>query len=242
MSSAEHTLPPHTVRVSARARHVRLTVTARDGLVVVVPRGWRGDPQAVVAAKRTWAERALARVAEERALHAAGPDALLPDTVDLRACGRRLAVRYVPGEGTPVARESAGELIVAGDSDASARLSALRRWLDGEARRLIVPRVVTLADAHGFSPAKVRVMRARTRWGSCSARGVIAIARNALFLPSEALDALVLHELAHLRVLDHSPRFWAQLLALDPRAHEHRALLRRGAEFGAEFVPPWADE
>lgn len=232
------TLPPYTVRVSPRARHVRLTVSARDGLVVVVPRGWRGDPARLVAAKRSWAERALGRVAEQRAAHVAGPEALLPAAVDLLACERRLAVSYVEGDRPPVARERAGELVVTGAADAAARLAALRRWLDREARRVIPLRVQSLAGVHGLSPSRVRVMRARTRWGSCSARGVIAIARNALFLPSEALDALVLHELAHLRVLDHSPRFWVQLLSLDPRAHEHRALLRRGSE----FVPPWADE
>jgi hypothetical protein len=67
---------------------------------------------------------------------------------------------------------------------------------------------------------------------------VVSIARNALFLPPDLLDALVLHELAHLRVLDHSQRFWTQLLALDPDAHAHREALRRASE----FVPPWADE
>ena len=54
-------LPAYTVRRSARARHVRLTVTPRDGLVVVVPERWRGDTDAIVAEKRAWAEAALAR-------------------------------------------------------------------------------------------------------------------------------------------------------------------------------------
>ena len=72
---------PFTVRVSARARHVRLTVTARDGLVVVVPRTWRGDSAAVVDAKAAWALRVLGRVADRRRLHVAGPAALLPERI-----------------------------------------------------------------------------------------------------------------------------------------------------------------
>ena len=80
-------LPPYTVRRSKRARRVRLTITARDGLVVVLPERWHGDIDALVAEKRTWAERALAQVAERRALHVAGPEALLPDAVGLRALG-----------------------------------------------------------------------------------------------------------------------------------------------------------
>ncbi len=215
-----------------------MTVSARDGLVVVIPRGWRGDPGSLVAAKRAWAQRALARVAERRAAYLSGPQAMLPDVVELRACGVRLAVRQVVGIGTPVARKRGSELVISGDVDASARLAALRRWVDREARRFVPPRVQELAEVSGLVPSKVRVTRSRTRWGSCSSRGVVSITRNALFLPPEAFDSLILHELAHLRVLDHSPRFWSQLLVLDPEAHAHRALLRRAAE----SVPPWADE
>ena len=61
--------------------------------------------------------------------------------------------------------------------------------------------------------------------------------RNLLFLPPELVDALILHELAHLRVMDHSARFWSLLATLDPRVLEHRARLKKAAD----LVPVWAD-
>jgi hypothetical protein len=235
----ESPLPDFTLRRSERARRVRLTVTSRDGLVVVVPSRWRGDASAIVASKREWAERSLASVAERRALLLAGAEALLPHEIDLPALRVALPVEYA-GRDTShaVARVSGDSLVVAGAiDDADACLAALRRWLTRFAKESLPPRLDALAAEHGVSPASVRVSSARTRWGSCSARGTVSLNRNVLFLPPHLADALMLHELAHLRVLDHSPRFWSALAAMDPRALEHRAQLK-GA---GRYVPAWAD-
>lgn len=232
-------LPEFSVRHSSRARRVRLSVTARDGLVVVVPHGWRGNPDEVVASKRVWAERALSSVAERRALLLAGTEALLPHEVELAALCRTLSVEYVEREATGTsARTSGGSLVVAGSiDDPDECVEALRRWLARTAQEHLPKRLCALAAEHGCRPEKVRISSAKTRWGSCSARGTVSLNRNVLFLPPHLADALMLHELAHLRVLDHSPRFWSTLTTMDPGTHEHRAQLK-GA---GRFVPAWAD-
>jgi predicted metal-dependent hydrolase len=232
-------LPEFSVRRSDRARRVRLIVNPRDGLVVVVPHGWRGNADEVVASRRVWVERALASVSERRALHLAGPDAWLPHEVELRALERILPVEYLERE---TARTSAtieeGSLVVVGAiGDPGECVEALRRWLARAAREYVTQRLGALAARHGVCPARVRISSARTRWGSCSARGTVSLNRNVLFLPPELADALMLHELAHLRVLDHSPRFWSALAAMDPHSIEHRAQLK-GA---GRHVPAWAD-
>ena len=222
---------------------MRLTVTPRDGLVVVVPVRWRGDPAAVVAEKRAWAEAALARIAEQRAAHAAGPDALLPDRVELRAVDETWPVEYrataaLPGSGRATARVAGSALVVAGDvADAQACLAALVRWLDRESRARLLPMLADVAREASVEYASARVRRQRTRWGSCSARRTISLSRNLVFLPEHLVRALMLHELAHTRVMNHSQRFWSELAALDPAAHEHRAQMRDAAR----LVPPWAD-
>lgn len=232
-------LPPYTVRRSARAHRARLTVSARDGLVLVLPARWRGDADAVVASKRGWAERSLARVAEERALHLAGPEALLPHEIELRALGRTVCVEYRQGSGSRVSARRRGHVLVVSGAidDADGCLAALQRWLAREASAALPQRCGELARATGLTPTKVRVASARTRWGSCSAKGTVMLGRNLVFLPAELVDALIYHELAHLRVLDHSPRFWSLLATLDPQVLAHRAQLRKAAG----FVPAWAD-
>lgn len=240
---SERSLPAYTVRVSAKARHVRLVVNPREGLVVVVPKRWRGDVAAIVASKRLWAERALSKVAESVALHAAGAEALLPNRIELRATGETLAVLYDSLPPAPASKSGArvlrkgDALRVTGGMSADERLSALARWLDREARRVLPQRASELAAAHGFAPARLRVSRARSRWGSCSSKGTVSLNRSLLFLPPRLVDALILHELAHLRVLDHSPAFWRTLAALDPDARRHRTELRTAVA----LIPPWAD-
>ena len=235
----ESALPDYSVRRSTRARRIRLSVTARDGLVVVVPERWCGDADEIVRSKRAWAERALEAVAERRALVLAGVEAWLPHRVELDSLGMSLPVEYVERAGDRTcASVRDGALVVHGRiEDADACADALRRWLVRESRAGLPPRLFELAGQHGFSPAAVRVTGARTRWGSCSARGTISLNRNLAFLPVHLCDALMLHELAHLRVLDHSPRFWSLLATMDERVLEHRAELK-GA---GRYVPVWAD-
>lgn len=240
-------MTPHTgrmplhfeVRTSDRARRVRLVVTAHEGLVVVVPRRWRGDIAQVVESRRDWAEKALASVSERRALLMAGPDALLPDRIGLAALGMSLPVEYRQSAAKGASARTTGGLVaVTGDiDDADACLASVRRWLARTAREELPKLVTQCSAACGLVPSSIRVTSARTRWGSCSARATVSIHRNALFLPEHLARALVLHELAHLRVLSHSPAFWAALAELDPDARRHRLELRAAGD----HVPAWAD-
>lgn len=230
--------PDHTVRVSDRARRPRLVVDPRAGLVVVLPRGWIGDVDALLDAHRAWIERALAPYAERIEAHRGGPARLLPRTIELGACNERLVVSYRPTESGVVRIERTGQVLhVQGPNDPAARLEALSRWLDALARSVLVPWALERAARTGHAPARVRISRARTRWGSCSRRGTVSLSRSLLFLPPELVDAVVLHELVHLRVPGHSARFWAALCRLDPRAREHHRVLRHAWR----AVPPWAE-
>lgn len=235
-ADSQHTaLPPYTVRTSTRARRIRLSVTAKDGLVVVVPAGWRGDAAAIVASKADWATAALGRVSERRRLHLGGPESLMPGSVALSALGTTYRVNVCEGSRSQ-ARPSAGMLEVSGP-DAEKRLEALRRWLDRVAAEHLAERLRILAERHGIGYARCRITRAKGRWGSCSGRGTISLNRNLLFLEPELVDALILHELAHVRVMNHSPRFWAELELLDPAARVHR----RRLGCANDRVPAWAE-
>lgn len=232
-------LPPYTVRISQRAWRVRLTVTARQGLVVTVPRTWRGDADEIVRSKAAWAQTALTSVADRRALYVAGADALLPDVIELRVAGETWPVHYRQTGAVGVrATVVGGALEVRGDiDDADACLAALSRWLDRTARDLLLPLLAHTSKESQVAYVSARVRRQRTRWGSCSSRGTISLNRGLVFLPEHLVTALMLHELAHTRVLNHSEHFWGVLAQLDPAYEMHRASLRDAAR----LVPAWAD-
>ncbi len=232
-------LPPYTVRRSSRARRVRLTVSPRSGLVVVLPKAWRGNTDEIVASKHAWATRALARVAEQRAAYLASPQELPPAEVHLRAQSRSLAVRYASTAATSArVREADGALVVSGVPDPEAQLAALRRWLVAEAKRWLPDRVGDIVRVHRLTaPSSVRISSAQTRWGSCSAHGGISLNRTLLFLPPELCDYVIAHELAHLTHLNHSLRFWSHLASIDARALEHRSRMKEAGR----LVPAWVD-
>ena len=86
------------------------------------------------------------------------------------------------------------------------------------ARAVIVPEVGRLAERHGFEFGKVSVRRQKTRWGSCSANNNISLNAHLLSLPHELMEYVILHELVHTRVKDHSIRFWAEFEKVLPNA------------------------
>ncbi len=239
---ASGSLPAYTVRVSARARRVRLTVSARDGLVVTLPRGLAAREAArAVAARREWALAHLAAVSSRRAALTAPPEARLPETIVLRALSARYAVEYRESAsgGAVRVRASGATLHVGGSaSDPEARLAALRRWRDRTARSALAALLRECSSATGIAYARLSVRGQRTRWGSCSASGTISLHRNLVFLPPELARYVVLHELAHVAERGHGERFWRHLASLEPDARALRARMRDAGE----FVPAWADE
>lgn len=101
------------------------------------------------------------------------------------------------------------------------------------ARELVSTVAEAEADQLGVAYRQIRIGSQRTLWGSCSPRGVLSFNWRLVLAPSEVLDYVVVHELCHLRVLDHSPRFWRLVEGRRPHWREQRAWLR---EYGPELL------
>ncbi len=94
-------------------------------------------------------------------------------------------------------------------------------------------RLRELADEFGFSYNKVSITGAKSRWGSCSAQKNISFTFNLIKAPKHIVDYVILHELAHTRILDHSPRFWRLVGSLYPDYKQAKAWLKKyGRELG----------
>lgn len=227
-------LPEAVVREHPRARRVILRVCPERGLVVTVPRGWdRSGLPAVLEARRDWIEGALARLRARGVEPGAVP--AVPERVDLAATGESFVVRTVASHGRAALVECGnGVLDLRGDP--AGHLERLRVWLRGHARKRLLPRLEELSARTGLSFASARFGMQRSRWGSCSARGVVSLNARLLFLPPDLAGHVLLHELCHLRHMNHGTAYKALLRRLEPRADElERALRRAGAH-----VPPWA--
>lgn len=87
----------------------------------------------------------------------------------------------------------------------------LRRWLEGEARRLLTDDLAHYCALAGREPPKLALSSARRRWGSCAADGAIRINWRLVMAPDAVRRSVVAHEVAHLVHFDHSPRFYRLL-------------------------------
>lgn len=80
-----------------------------------------------------------------------------------------------------------------------------------EAGKKLVNRLNELSEQHGFTYNKVSVRNQKTRWGSCSSKNNISLNMKLVRLPDEMIDYVLLHELVHTRIKNHSHVFWAEL-------------------------------
>jgi predicted metal-dependent hydrolase len=204
------------VRRSDRAQRVRVTVDAARGVEVVLPR--RAPEREAAAAVRElapWIERRVEDLARASAAVAARGDAV-------PYLGELLRVRSEPGR-TRVHRR--GDELLA--PDGAARGAALERWYRRAARAEIAPRLDQACALAGTTYSRLTIRAQRTRWASCSRGGAMSFNWRLLLAAEPVLDYVVWHEVCHLEVMDHSPRFWALLRRRCPDYAEHARWLRR---------------
>jgi predicted metal-dependent hydrolase len=171
----------YEIRISSKARYVRIDVPFGALPVVVVP---RGVPKAVAESffheRRPWVDRQLAR--------------------------------QVPKLHLPRVTEAGG-----------------RSW----AREEITEVAELEADELGVEFGRIRIADQRCRWGSCSSRGTLSFNWRLVLAPFDVLEYVVVHELCHLRVPNHSRRFWSLLDSARPDWRDQRGWL---SEFGPELL------
>ena len=95
-----------------------------------------------------------------------------------------------------------------------------------DARKVLAQRLAELAEDHNFDYGKVSIRSQKTRWGSCSSQNNISLNQNLLHLPDYLIDYVLLHELTHTRVKNHSSTFWNELEKVCPDAKQMRKRLK----------------
>jgi predicted metal-dependent hydrolase len=176
--------------------------------------------------KSAWITATLARMAEQVVVPS-------PPLVD----GRMLSylgapVRLALHTGAPAGRFRASlrdgvlALTVASFTDGAVR-AALETWYRRQARAVFAERITHCNAAYGFSFGRVTINDQKSRWGSCSRKGNLNFNWRLLLAPLPVLDYVVCHELAHLKVPNHSSAFWAVVADACPEFRAHRRWLKQ---------------
>jgi hypothetical protein len=188
----------YRVRVSPHSRNVRLRVTARKGLEVIVPRGYdTSTVPGLLKRKTLWIRTALERAEVQRKFFEPEPKWRVPLQITLPGLSRTWHVNAVETGGTSVrVREvSDGTLVIRGAiRDEATCRTALSRWLMRLTHRHLRSRLETLSLKTGLKHRRIFVKRPKTRWASCSRHCAISLNAKLLFLKPELVDYVMIHE------------------------------------------------
>jgi predicted metal-dependent hydrolase len=226
-------LDGHTVTYQLRRSTRRTIGLAIDhrGLRVGAPsRARLGDIESLIRQHGQWVLDKLANWRERP------PVALLTLTdgceLDILGQTRRISLIAAPRSSWQITDDTL--FLYQGPAVDAAQL--LEKALREHAREVFLQRLARHAPGLGVDCPPLRLSSARTRWGSCSARGGIALNWRLIFMPLPVVDYVVCHELAHLKEMNHSPRFWSVVEQLCPDWRALRLELRHRGQHLPRFA------
>lgn len=222
--------------IHPRARRLRLSVDINGARLTCPPGTHPAQAQAFVRQHAAWLRQKLHELHQD-----ATPRALRVGHHDhLQLRGERLQLHWREGRFPALQhKDSSVHLLMPAHSPQPLALARqlLRGFLEAELRRDASRALNTLVPRLGLAPSALRVRPMKSLWGSLDTRDRITLDLSLALAPPAATRYVVAHELAHLRVRDHSPRFWAQVQALDRDFGVQREWLRaRGSTLKLELM------
>jgi hypothetical protein len=193
---------PYTLKRSPRAKHARLEIRRETGLTVIVPQGYpRSLAGEIITDKKRWIKTKLE-------LFDRGKQLYMRDCHGTRYLGRQLKVKMnLTDSSIDEATLTEDELVLCLKTVNNYR-PGIETWLKNQAERIIKE----MAEKHslqiGVKFQALCIRSARTRWGSCSPHGALSFNWKLIIAPLPVIEYVVIHELCHLRELNHSKSFW----------------------------------
>ncbi|MCP3707834.1 M48 family metallopeptidase [Paraburkholderia sp. CNPSo 3274] len=232
-----------TIALGARTLHYRLKRSSRKsigfvidgtGLSITAPR-WVtiSDIETAIAEKQRWIFAKLGEWqtrTEQRAL----PRVEWSDGAELPFLGKPITVKLGASLLAFDQETRVLALPLPPHADAQQIKDRVTGWLQGEATRIFGERLEVYAEKLEVSFRSYALSSAATRWGSCSSEGRIRLNWRLIHFPLSVVDYVVAHELAHLREMNHSPRFWQTVESIFPEFREARKQLK---QHPPEMVP-----
>lgn len=223
---------PYTLKYGPRCRHARFEVASETGLTAIIPR--RYDIKKLPAffeANKHWILYAIKKYCSrpvETAVHSRENS--------IPYLGRNIeVVSEQNGDGVHPVRLAAGRLNVSPEiSGNGAFAAALESWYRKEASRIIKEKADIISTRMGLSYSRIAIKGMRTRWGSCSVKGNLNFNWRLVMFPEPVIDYVIIHELCHLKEMNHSKKFWSLVACECPDWQEKRHwLTKNGREFSS---------
>ncbi|CAN5410974.1 hypothetical protein BH10PSE19_BH10PSE19_11610 [soil metagenome] len=196
----------HIIR--SRRKSLAIEINTQAELIVRAPL-WTSIAtiEKFITAKTHWIETKQQLIREKNLQHAAKTDEYL-------YLGERYKLTAVEKPATAVAIHEQ-TLQIAKEGLAHSH-ELLLRWYKSRAQHIFHERVAIYTEKAGIWPSKLRLSTAARRWGSCNSKGLISLNWRLIMAPLAVIDYVIVHELAHIVEMNHSPRFWNLVAKIMP--------------------------
>jgi len=226
---------PYAVKRSSRAKYVRLEIRIKTGLTVVVPSSYNVEQlSGLLRKKGRWI---LGKLAEYGKGQTAVAEKKLESGDSIPYLGQYLKVVEWHNPGTAVSiRLEKNQLFVNFGSRNGHLNLIMEWWYRQQAEKLIKKSADELCSLLGVTYGRLTIRGAKTRWGSCSRKSNLNFNWKLMMAPEPVIDYVIIHELAHLKEMNHSKKFWELVAEHCPQWRKHKRWLKEHeAELAAKL-------
>lgn len=210
-----------SVRRSPRAKNISIRVSPDRGLEMVLPSGVKAyNIENCLKSREGWIIARLDHIEQLREKKAnSGQVLFLGREYDLVPVTRHQAAATVKILDDKI-------FVTVQDHSPETLAEALERWYRAQARKIFEERVRSINKEAGYTVNRIFIRGQKTRWGSCSRLGNLNFNWRLIMAPLEVIDYIVIHELSHLREMNHSVNFWRLVEKFCPDYKKYRKWLR----------------
>lgn len=207
--------------IRTKRRTIALVVTQDARLIVRAP---IKTPESYIVSIVKQKERWVRKKINEIKLKPFLPDKGFVNGESFLFLGRSYPLRIKTNMPQPVILRDGIEVNIA---EPSIIRETLIKWYKDEAKNKISERCEWMSKVTGYKPASVKISNAQKRWGSCGPRGDLNFSWHLIMAPMEIIDYVIVHELVHLEVKNHSEHFWSKVRTIMPDYNDRRDWLKQ---------------
>jgi hypothetical protein len=215
----------YIIKRSARAKHVRLEVRQETGLTVVTPNSYKlKHLSALLELKSNWILDKLTKYGQVQSL-SDEKETKSGDTIPYLGRNLEVVTRQNRKNVNSVKLDRNKLVVTIGSANSRLNL-VLEQWYRMQAAKLIKEKADKLSARLGLTYNRIIIREQKTRWGSCSHKGNLSFNWKLIMAPEPVIDYVIIHELAHLKEMNHTKRFWELVAEHCPRWREHKKWLK----------------
>jgi predicted metal-dependent hydrolase len=208
----------YKIRRSSRAKYLQLRISSNGVLELILPqRAGLTDGQHFINNKKDWVKKHLhlLKKEEDQMLFLGKP---LTIHQEFHLFGKKHHFKELPDN----------TLLVSSPEGSSITINEFyKTYLRVKAKKYLPEWTLSLANKYNFNPKRITIKGHKTRWGSCSGKGNINFNYKLMQFSREVIEYVIIHELCHLRQLNHSKLFWDEVAKYSPRYQTLRRQLKK---------------